>query len=122
MNKVEVHLDITSWVGISIGATHSYGELHGLDEKENYKTVRLKFPMTAGQAKRMNKKERFDFPGRKHYRNHQPGEITDCFETKEQIIEQAKSEWLEYFPHGEILYLGRWKDKVLVRRGAGEGD
>jgi len=110
-----------SWVGLSLGATHIYGELRGYDKDGNIKIVKLMALMSSAQAIRMNKKQRWDFPGRKYFANHKHGDETDCFETEEDVIARAKHVWKTHFPHGELL-LNNEDDSVLYRMIEQEGE
>jgi hypothetical protein len=46
-----VYLEITTWQGISIGATHYYGQLTG----RGMESIDLEYTITSAQAARLNK-------------------------------------------------------------------
>jgi len=91
-----IYLDINSWNGISIGATHFYGELLCFDGA-GLKKVTVTHKMTSKMAKELSKKDDW------HYK---PGEETHRFSDKEQIIDKAKEIWKREFPNGRVLFLG----------------
>ena len=95
-----VFLDIRSWVGMSIGATHYYAHLQcGKVRKE------LKYPMTASQAARINKLDNVR-PG--SFGAYDKGEESSRFFTMDELIFRARQVWKneEYFPGGQLLIEG----------------
>ena len=90
-----VYLHIASWVGIGIGASHSYGELvfHG-------KSVRLTRKLTAKQAKEINDNDSFDFP------TCRAGQEYSGFDSEEELIKLAVSTYKLHFPEATVLIHG----------------
>jgi len=97
-----VYLDITSWQGMSIGATHYYGKLRGYIGKE-YKTVELEYTMTARDAARLNKIDRD--PGFGDY-FWAKGEKSSRFETEEKIEAVAIATYKAHYPDAIFLAVG----------------
>src|SRR5512136_161848 len=87
-----VYLEIDSWIGTSIGATHFYGEL-----KSNGKHIELKRCLTLHQARELQKK---DWPV-------EAGDLFHGFDTKDEIISLAITTYKEHFPEADILIQGR---------------
>lgn len=100
-DKKIVHLEITSWRGLSLGAIHYYGELIG-HKREKYTTIKLEQKCTRKAAIEENKKAReMGLPGRTR-----PGELTNQFDSKEQLRKFAIKHWKEHFPKAVILIEG----------------
>lgn len=90
-----LHLEITSWQGISIGATHYYGRItFPFEEKE--KDIELGFQLTETDVRNLNRKER-DFYALSYRTRYHVGERSIRFDTQEEIKKVA----IEYY--GEHL-------------------
>ena len=92
-----VYLHITTWQGISLGAIHYYGKLHG-----GGREVKLQHPLTAEQAAQVNKSAfaegmAFGF---------KVGEMYHGFDDRQEIIRLARSTWREHFPDADVLVVG----------------
>jgi len=98
-SKKVIHLEITTWAGMSIGAIHYYGKLVGEDEQGEYKKVEVEKGMTAREARAMNKLD-----GTRGL--YKAGSTTSRFDRREQVIERALEIWKDHFPEGEILLIG----------------
>ena len=95
MNYDEIaFLEITSWQGVSIGAEHYYGKII---THNPYSHVELKRKLTAKQAAKLSKKDKWDY---------RPGAETDRFDTKEQIIKIAVAQYKSIMPSARMLVLG----------------
>lgn len=98
-----VHLEIRSFRGISIGATHYYGELKGHVDG-HYKSVDLEYAMTAQQAKALTKK---DFEERGYQRmRYSPGDMYAGFDTMDDVRAEAIRQYKTHFPKAEMLVEG----------------
>jgi len=84
-----VHLDVYSFEGISIGATHYYGKLICKDER-----IELK--------RKLNKRNISDFKKE----NYLLGHTTNRFNSEKHIINAAKKIWKKLFPSADVLLLG----------------
>lgn len=82
------HLQIDSWAGISLGASHFYGNLRFEDDRKE-----LTYKLTAAQAARLDD-------------GYQAGDSTERFFTEEAVIERALSAWQRLFPRAKVLLLG----------------
>ncbi len=86
-------LEISSYIGVSYGARHYYGELRYGDER-----VQLKYRMSAADATRLNKAH-----GWKGYR---AGGLSEHFDSKEQVIALAVETYKTHFPDAILLVQG----------------
>lgn len=120
-----VQLDISSWVGISIGAQHTYGKLklpyiyakcikaskkqpyykEGTtisgtitNDYEGIRSIDITRPVTQ-KDKRME--------GGETFRAWRVGDATDRFDTEAELIDKAKREFLRIFEPGWSLYIER---------------
>lgn len=98
-NKV-VHLEVSSYIGISLGATHFYGKLVREDGQGQLETVYLMRKLTARDATEMNKSD----PDR----TWRAGQSYDGYNTTQDIIDQALAEYKQYFPGATVLLLGKY--------------
>lgn len=96
---VVVTLEIKTWNGISLGATHYYGTLLGYVNGE-YKRVDVEKVMTATDARKLNKKDDWD--------GYRAGRKTQRFDTREDVIKAARDEWRTYFPKAKMLTMGQF--------------
>lgn len=103
MNKRVVYLEISSYIGLSPGASHFYGRLTrgGGDDH-----IDLVYSLSEKQATEINKTYRRLYPG-DDLLLVRPGQKYSGFFSKEAIIKQAKKEWKKHYPDGELLILGR---------------
>lgn len=94
-------LDIYSWQGVSLGATHYYAEIRDPDYRSK---GNIKHKMTKAEASAVNKKNRLMYNDdvASMYRV-SPGDETEGFDTKEDAIAEAVRQWLEYAPAGSRL-------------------
>jgi len=93
--KRVVYLEITSWIGMSIGATHYYGELKCGDKK-----VDLLHPLTRKEAANLNKESLFDYM-------YKAGENYPGYVNRDKLIKQAIKTFIDHFPTADILISGR---------------
>ena len=88
-------LEIHSWADISIGV-HYYGALHG-DGGERYPITRK---LSKAAAFKLNR----------HYCNsgytYKVGDISEQFDTHDQVCRVARRVWKDLFPKGEVLLEG----------------
>lgn len=99
MNKhdLTVHLEISSWQGVSIGAQHYYGKLTGYIDGE-YTSVEVMHPMSKEMADELNAKDDWD--------GYEEGTETIRFDTEEEIRKRALETWREHFPSAIMLFEG----------------
>ena len=90
--KQIIHLEISSFRGISLGAIHYYGKLVGNTRIELEKTL------TRRDAIKLNK----------HDDGYiwRPGTKYSGFDSEEEVIEFALNVWKKHFPSGIILIQG----------------
>jgi len=103
-----VFLDVTSWIGISLGAEHHYGRLsfevrpQKLDNIDKYKEVELKRRLGAKEVKDLNKKD--SSLGLSMYG---VGEKTHRFNSQVAVFVEARKVWRKKFPKAHILIDGQ---------------
>lgn len=93
-----VTLEISTWLGLSLGATHYYGKLCGYNDGE-YKCVELKHPLTPSQATRLNKEEQ-------SHRTWRVGVLYPGFDTEDDVIAFSVECFQEHFPAASVLVIG----------------
>jgi hypothetical protein len=107
-----VWLEISSWRGMSIGATHFYGTLHHPCTCSRFpcphpiSRTDLEHVLTTQEAKELTKLHNDGSlfgPGVYKYKK---GDTSRCFETKEEIIKLAIASYQEMFPDRKRLILG----------------
>lgn len=77
------HLDITSWVGTSIGAIHCYCKLIVEEKDKDIARIELLRPITTSEAKQLNA----EFKAQGYLAKHvTPGDLTEGFNTREEAI------------------------------------
>lgn len=96
MRNNEVFLEITSWIGTSMGAQHYYGKLVSRSNGE-YESVSLKRSLTTKEARNLSKA---------HDWTYEKGHLSDCMVTKDIVRNVAISEWKKHFPKAEVLREG----------------
>lgn len=89
-----VYLEISSWVGISLGATHCYGDLWSNGER-----YPMRKKLTPREAIALNKKHEWD-----QYRG---GDLYSGFDSHSEITLIALETYKTHFPQADILVLGR---------------
>lgn len=102
MSKV-IFLKITSYIGISPGASHFYGELIPQDRSDS---VNLRYVLSERRATRINRDIKHNSPGDYDLMKVYPGQFYGGFYSEEEIIRLAKREWRDRFPEAEMLVLG----------------
>ena len=95
-------LEITSWSGISAGAQHYYGSLHGGVDEE-YRSVRVCRRLSAESARKLNaQRDRGDdAPG------FAAGMTTECFDSEAHVRITARRQWRKLFPNAVVLLEGQ---------------
>ena len=99
-----IKLKIDSWIGISPGAIHYYGRLR--TEKytgSGYKE--LLHSWTAASAKRANENDAWLYPGVEIPTKAKAGELTRCFDSRDEVIAFAVKEYKSIFPEATQLEL-----------------
>jgi hypothetical protein len=86
------YLEIKSWTGISIGATHSYGCLVGKGA-----TVALMRHLSARDAKTLNRKDKCN--------TYKAGDTTERWDSEEDVVDHAMANW-RHLMGGDVLMLG----------------
>jgi len=94
-----VRLAIENWIGLSLGAIHYYGTLYGVD-----KQIKLQHLATKKQAIKTNKHIR-EYYAKDYWRLYyiKVGDTVDGFDSKKEVIEEAKLQWKIKFPKAKIL-------------------
>lgn len=92
------NLEISSFAG-SVGAEHYYGKIVFYENHE-FQRVELKHILTAKEARYLTKKD--EAWGAKFRK----GMTTERFESKEEIVRQAKKLWKKAFPKAHVLLYG----------------
>ena len=91
------YLHITTWSGITFMASHYYGKLyHGSDS-----TFELCKKLTKKQADDLNKRDVIGCIA-----SYSAGDMTQRFDTEDEIIKIAKKEYKKRFPKSNVLVLG----------------
>lgn len=92
-----VTLEISTLVGVSLGAQHFYGKLKG-EVGEDYTVVDLTHSLTTKQARELSKA---------HGWQYKKGAPSPCFDTKDDIREAAKKVWRKHYPDAIMLVEGQ---------------
>jgi len=92
-----IYLNISSYRGTCLGATHYYGHL--TSRSPDYKNIELQKPMTQKECDALNAKD-------KHNMIYEPGDVSGRFNSSSEVIKFAISIWKTFFPDGEILMEG----------------
>jgi hypothetical protein len=98
------HLEISSWDGLSFGATHDYGHLWNGNER-----VQVEKKLTQAEADKLNEKD-----GTNTYRQ---DSTTERFEAEEDIIRFSVKVYKHRFPESNMLVLGSpvsYEPKVIL--------
>ena len=93
-------LQISTWMGVSLGAEHWYGRLSTDDGKRD---ERMRHSMTSEEAKNENKKDRE--MGQTFFR-WKKGAMTQGYSSRQQIIDQAREEFKTFEPKATVLIEG----------------
>lgn len=88
------YLEITSWIGTSLGAEHFYGKL-----RCSSKEIDIMKKLSAEDARLLNEKDQ--------YTAYTKGTLSSRFETRDEIIYRARKIWKKEFPGARVLILGR---------------
>jgi hypothetical protein len=99
-NKIAI-LEISSWIGISIGAQHFYASLCYYDQKNQYQKMDLTRKLSAKEIKELNKAD--SYLGLYH----KIGEDYKSFNTSEQTRIVAIKYVIKFLHSIEILLEGR---------------
>ena len=97
-----VHIEPRSWVGISIGAEHTYGDLVGMLNGKR-EEIELKHPLTPHEAAILNRKDMISAPGDPAWH---PGSMSRCFLSDEALVKYAVAHYKDHFPDADILLQG----------------
>lgn len=92
-----VYLEITTWIGVSLGAMHFYGELVGYIDDE-YTKVELKRKLTSAAVKELHEYG---------WSSVRAGDLFHGFDTRDDIRDEALATWQEHFPAALVLLEGR---------------
>lgn len=108
-------LNVETWAGLSVGATHYYGELRN-DKGELVGETFMHYIakiLTTRDAQKINKKIKWDYSS-KYYEMYKvsPREIDYRFETRDDVIKEAKKQFLKIANAGDILV--DYNDKKIV--------
>lgn len=88
------HLNISSWVGISIGANHCYGKLNYQDEDR----IEIKRILTHVDADKLNDYDRNDV-----FESYNAGDECTRFDTEQEIIDSAIEIIKKDYPQVDLL-------------------
>lgn len=86
-------LEITSF-GAALGAEHFYGHLR----MEDLRYQEIRYKLSAKQAKALNRKD--------GYAVYKPGDLSDRYWSKIELIADALKQWRDAFPEAEVLIRG----------------
>lgn len=105
--SLKVYLKITSFIGISPEPTHYYGELSVSRSTDipNRETYNLEYRLTSKHAATRNKIHSHFFPEDAIKHRYFVGQLTDRFDSREELIEYAEKHYQEYFPTGTELVI-----------------
>lgn len=122
MTEKVVYLDIQSWVGRVINASHFYGTLKqswGTYGEREESEVQLRRTLTEAQAKSINALYRRNYDAEMYnfYKVH-PGDSVTLFDDKDTLVEAAKVAWKELFPDAVRLQ-DRYTDTVYDTKEEG---
>jgi len=95
MTNQVVYLSIYDYIGITLGATHYHGELRS---NNPHIMVELKKSLTKAGAIKLNKKSNTSV--------FKAGDMTEGFDSEEEVRLTALNTWKNYFPDGKILLEG----------------
>lgn len=95
MGKHYVSLEVSSYCGISVGATHVYGHLVTFDPHEKIELTRK---LTAQDAEKLNKGED------DHFGAYKEGDDTQRFDTLRELRELAIKTFREKYPDAIFLF------------------
>jgi len=119
MNITEkiVKLEIYTWQGISLGATHYYVELHSWISGDRRSNSRLSRKLSKREAGRLNEMLRLSY-SEKSYELYKvkPGDMDWRFETYQQALSEALKQWKIIFPEADKLVDYNNENKVYARR------
>lgn len=93
-SKNIAHLNISSWVGISIGANHCYGKLNYQDEDR----IEIKRILTQADVDKLNEYDRNDVFGK-----YKVGDECERFDTEQEIIDLAIKIIENDYPQVDLL-------------------
>lgn len=94
-----VYLEISSWIGMSLGAMHFYGTMRtGYDNDGNHQKIDMRRPLTSAQAKELNKAHDVKF--------YKAGSLYQGYDTRDEIRQQALATYKDLFPGATILVEG----------------
>ena len=93
-----VTLEITSWIGIGLGARHYYGKLIMTQKNGERESIGLTYQLTEKQAKRLNSQEKSRLYGK--------GSSYAGFDSEDDVRERARSSFRALFPHAKVLIEG----------------
>lgn len=101
-----VTLEVISWA-YALGGEHYTGSIIGYTSRKyrkdgsDYLRVEIKHRLTAGEAKKLNKKD-----GARGLSLHKPGEKSNRFETQRQLELEAAKQYKKHFPKALALNVG----------------
>jgi hypothetical protein len=110
-------LNIETWAGLSVGATHYYGELKN-DKRELVGDIFMHWmskKLTVRDAQKINKKFKWEYSD-EYYKmvKVKPGEIDYRFETEEDVIKAAKKQFLKIANVGDRLIDNNHKEIIYA--------
>ena len=105
VNNDTVFLEITSFVGFSVGASHFYAHITGYDENNKYKRIELSRILTDETAIEYNRRENRRRGLTTNY-TYKPGMKVNGFDTRDEAINQARKDFKIFFPEAKKLILG----------------
>lgn len=94
-----VCLEVSSWVGISIGASHCYGHLKGYNGGE-FRCHEISRKLSDQEAKILNEIDRHE--------SYEEGSETERFNDEQSVINEAVKIWRDFFPNAKILVNGQF--------------
>ncbi len=98
-----VYLKVSSWQGISIGATHYYGNLHLNHDVEDVVLKRVLDKLAAEELTKTH--SRIGMP-----MDYEEGEETVSWNGVQSIVDHAKLTYKTHYPGVEVLVIGDYVD------------
>jgi len=100
---MEFVLEITSWQGLSLGATHYYAHLKYYDENGEYQNDEITFTLNKQEAEKLSLKDRFALESWMAYKE---GQETGRFDSRKKAIKHGIKRFRQLANENDILLLG----------------
>lgn len=98
---LHVELSTYSWVGLSLGAQHTYGEL--IQQPKHKRIIELEHEITPKRIAKYVKGRREMGLSKKDDVPYAPGDLCNGFDDLNHICRHAKKVWKDLFPSAQYL-------------------